>query len=327
MKRRDFVLGISAMFASCAALAQQSGRLARIGDLTVTGPTGPTALPPANWDGFVQGLRDSGYVEGRNFVFERRYADGKLERFNELAEDLVRAKVDVIFARGTAAIAAAKKVTNSIPIVGVDLASDPVAAGFVKSLARPGGNITGVFLDLGVLSGKQLELLQEIAGKSSRVAAIGDLAVHAAQVEAMKTVAGSLGMQVEFLDVRDRDFDRAFKAAVGARAGALIVFGSPLMNAYRKQIADQAAKHRLPAMYLNREYVEAGGLIAYGPGLPDAFRRCGVYVAKILKGDRPQDLPVDRPMKFDLSVNLKTAHALDLRIPSSLLLRADHVVK
>ena len=159
------------MFAPCAVLAQQSGRLARIGDLTVTGPTGPTALPPANWDAFVQGLRESGYVEGRNFVFERRFADGKLERFNELAEELVRAKVDIIFARGTAAIAAAKKATSSIPIVGVDLASDPVAAGFVKTLARPGGNITGVFLDLGVLSGKQLELLQELVGKSSRVAA------------------------------------------------------------------------------------------------------------------------------------------------------------
>ena len=315
------------MFAPRAVLAQQGDRLARIGDLTVTGPTGPTALPPANWDGFVQGLRESGYVEGRNFVFERRYADGKLERFNELAEDLVRAKVDVIFARGTAAILAAKKATNSIPIVGVDLASDPVAAGFVNSLARPGGNITGVFLDLGVLSGKQLELLREIVGKSSRVAAIGDLAVHAAQVEAMKTVSGSLGMQVEFLDVRDRNFDRAFKTAVDARAAALIVFGSPLTNAYRSQIADHAAKYRLPAIYLNREYVDAGGLIAYGPGLPDAFRRCGVYVAKILQGDRPQTLPVERPMKFDLSVNLKTAKALDLKIPGSLLLRADHVVK
>ena len=321
------ILTLGAIFTPLAAEAQKSGYLARIGVLSIAGPTSSTPLPPANWEAFVKGLREVGYVEGRNIAFEQRYADGKPQLFDELAADLVRLKVDVIFARGPQAVAAAKKASRSIPIVGVDAATDPVAAGFVRSLARPGGNITGVFLDHAVLSGKHLELLQGVVGKFSNVAAIGDLVVHAAQVEALTTAARSLGVQVQFLDVRDRDIDRALKAAAHLRAGALIVFASPLTSAHRGQIAEQAAKYRLPAIYLGREYVDAGGLMSYGPYLPEMFRRCGAYVGRILGGARPEDLPVERPTKFDFSVNMKAAQALDLKIPASILLRVDHVVK
>ena len=321
------VFAVAAIFTSVAAQARQGGQLARIGVLSITGPTSSTALPPANWDGFVQGLRESGYVEGRNIVFEQRYANGKPELFDELAADLVRQKVHVIFARGPSAVAAARKASRSIPIVGVDASTDPVAAGFVRSLARPGGNITGVFLDLADISGKHLELLQDAIGKFPRAAVIGDLAVNTAQVEAIRTAAGRVGVRLQVIDVRDRNFDGAFKAATDGRAAALIVPGSPLINAYRTQIVGQAAKRRLPAIYLNREYVDAGGLMSYGPDLPEMFRRCGVYVGRILGGTRPEDLPVERPTKFDFSVNMKTARDLNLKLPESLLLRADHVVE
>ena len=320
-----FALGV--LFTPLAVEAQQTGKVFRIGVLSIAGPTSPSPPPPANWEAFVQGLRELGYIEGRNIVFEQRYADGRSELFPHLAADLVRLRADVIFARGPSAVAAAKKATGTIPIVGVDLESDPVAAGFVASLARPGGNITGLFLDLAVLSGKHLELLKEVVGKFSHVAAIGDLAVNAAQVEAIKTAARSLGVQVQFLDVRDRDFDKAFKAATQERAAALIVLGSPLTLAYRSQIADQAAKHRLPAMYLYRGHVDAGGFMSYGPDLPDMFRRSGVYVGRILGGARPTDLPVERPTKFELSINMRVAKALRLTIPPSVLLRTDNVVE
>lgn len=320
-----FALGV--LFTPLAVEAQQTGKVSRIGVLSIAGPTSSSPPPPANWEAFVQGLRELGYIEGRNIAFEQRYANGKSELFTNLAADLVRLRVDVIFARGPSAIAAAKKATSTIPIVGVDLETDPVAAGFVASLARPGGNITGMFLDLAVLSGKHLELLKEVVGKFSHVAAIGDLAVNAAQVEAMKTAARSLGVQVQILDVRDQDFDRAFKAATGERAAALIVLGSPLTLAFRSQIADLAARHRLPAMYLYRGHVDAGGLMSYGPDLPEMFRRSGVYVGRILGGARPTELPVERPTKFELSINMRAAKALHLTIPPLVLMRADNVVE
>ena len=305
--------------------AQQSGKIWRIGVLT-TG--NPRAAPPANWEGFLQGLRESGYVEGQNVAFEQRYAEGKPELFPDRAADLVRVRVDVIFARGPWAVTAAKAATRTIPIIGLDLESDPIVNGFVKSLARPGENITGMFLDLAELSGKQLQILREIIPKLPRVAILGDPAVNASQLRELRVVARSLGVQTQALEMKNsKDLEGAFEAANKGHAGALIVLSNPLTLASRTQIGDVAVKRRLPTMYLYRAHVDAGGLISYGPDLPDMFRRCGEYVARILGGAKPSELPVERPVRFDLVLNLRTAKALGLTIPQSVLGRADHVIQ
>ena len=310
---------------SAFAAEAQPAKVSRIGILT-TGD--PRSAPPGNWEGFLQGLRESGYVEGQSIAFEHRYAQGKPELFPDLAADLVRLKVDVIFARGPWAVTAAKAATRTIPIVVIDLESDPIADGFVKSLARPGGNITGMFLDLAELSGKQLQILKEIIPKLSPVAVLGDPAVNASQLRELRVVARSLAVQIEALEMKSsKDLDGAFKAANRGHAKALIVLSNPLTLASRTQIGDMAVKRRLPMMSLYRAHVEAGGLISYGPDLPDMFRRCGVYVGRILGGASPGELPVERPVRFDLVVNMKTAKALGLTIPQSLLLRADEIIQ
>jgi ABC-type uncharacterized transport system substrate-binding protein len=319
------ILALSLTLAPVVAAAQPAGKAWRVGVLT-TG--NPHSAPPANWDGFLQGLRESGYVEGQNIAIEQRYAEGKPELFPDRAADLVRLKVDIIFARGPWAVSAAKAATRTIPIIGLDLESDPISDGFVKSLARPGGNITGMFLDLAELSGKQLQILKEIIPKLSRVAILGDSAVNASQLRELRMVARSLAVQTQALEMKSsKDLESAFEAANKGRATALIVLSNPLTLASRAQIGDMATKRRLPTMYLYRAHVDAGGLISYGPDLPDMFRRCGEYVGRILGGAKPSELPVERPVKFDLVINLKTANALGLTIPQSVLVRADEIIQ
>ncbi len=247
---------------------------------------------------------------------------------SEYAADLARLSVDVIFARGPAAVTAAKEATRTIPVVAVDLESDPVAAGFVRGLARPGGNITGVFLDLPELSGKQLQLLKEIVPQLSRVAVLGDPVLNAPQFRATEVAARALAMHLQSVEVRAlKDFNGALEAAKKGQARAVLLLSSPLVFNVRTRIAALAVEKRLAAVSMFVEFAEAGGLLAYGPSLRESFRRCGAYAGKILQGAKPGEMPVERPERFDLVINLKTAKALRLTIPQSVLGRADQVIQ
>jgi putative tryptophan/tyrosine transport system substrate-binding protein len=328
MRRREFIslLGGAAAAWPLAARAQQPARY-RIGHLAIAAPTDTPPPPPANWDAFVQGLREAGYTEGQNIAFEHRSAHDQPELFPKLAFELASLKVDAIFARGTWALAAAKNATRTIPIVGIDLEIDPVEAGLVASIARPGGNITGLFLDLSELSGKHLQILKEIIPATSRVAVLGDSNINAPQLRELKRVAQSLALQTQVVELKEAaNLEGAFESAKNWGADALIVLSNPLALAYRIRIAELAAKARLPTIYLYRAHVDAGGLISYGPDLPDMFRRAGGYVGRILGGAKPADLPIERPARFDMVVNLRTAKALRITIPEMLLVRADEVI-
>jgi len=329
MDRRTFLAGTGAVFiaAPLPAEAQQAAESARVGLLSTNQARGLRLIEP-----FRQGLRDFGYVEGRSVVLEFRNAEGKRERFPMLAAELVALKVDVIVATGTPAALAAKQATATIPIVFLAV-SDPVESGLVTSLARPGGNVTGLSNVAPQLVGKGLELLKQTVPGVSRVAvlwepgATGERADRATLAEA--EVAGrALGVQLQFVEVRGpADFDRAFSDMTKRRAGALTVFPGAMLFGERKQLTELAAKNRLATVYPWREYVDAGGLMSYGPDLADSYRRAAGYVAKILKGAKPADLPVEQPTKFELVINLKTAKALGLTIPPSLLARADQVIE
>jgi putative ABC transport system substrate-binding protein len=276
----------------------------------------------------VQGLREVGYREGKNIAFEHRSAHDQPELFPKLALDLASLNVDVIFARGTWALVAAKNATRTIPIAGIDLEIDPVEAGLVASIARPGGNITGMFLDLSESSGKHLQFLKEIIPGTSRVAVLANPDINASQLRELYRVADSLAVQIRAVDVKSAtELDGAFDAAKSWRADALIVLSNPLSLAYRTRIGDLAKKAGLPTIYLYRAHVDAGGLISYGPDLPDMFRRCGGYVGRILGGTKPADLPVERPARFELVVNLKIAKAIGITIPETILVRADEVLE
>ncbi len=283
-------------------------------------------------EAFRQGLRDLGYVEGRDIVIEFRSAEGKLERFPALAAELVALKVDVIVAANTSAALAAKQATTTVPIVFAG-PTDPVTSGLVTSLARPGGNVTGLSNLVPELVGKWLELLKQAVSGVSRVAALwqpGGLGERTEKdILTRAEVAGrALGVRLQFVEARGPgDFDRAFSDMTKARAGALTVLPSGMFINERNRLVDLAAKNRLPAVYPWREFIDAGGLMAYGPNLPDLFRRAATYVDKILKGARPADLPVEQPTKFELVINMKTAKALGLTIPQSLLGRADQVIQ
>ena len=329
IRRREFIvtLGSTAVAWPLAARAQQP-TIYRIGHLAIAAPTDTPPPPPANWVAFVQGLRDVGYVEGRNIAFEHRSAHDQPELFPKLAFELVNTQVAAIFARGTWALAAAKNATRTIPIVGIDLEIDPVEAGLVASIARPGGNITGLFLDLSELSGKHLQILKEIVPATARVAVLGDSNINAPQLRELKQVAQSLALQTQAVELNDAaNLEGGFESAKNWGADALIVLSNPLSLAYRTRIAELAARAGLPTIYLYRAHVDAGGLISYGPDLPDMFRRAGGYVARILAGTQPADLPVERPARFDMVVNLRTAKALGITIPETLLVRADEVIE
>jgi len=310
-----------------ATQAQQAAKIARLGFLA----NSSTALAHLR-EAFLQGLRDLGYVEGRNVVIEYRYAEGTLDRFPVLAAELVALKVDVIVAPPTPAAQAAKQATRTIPIVFAG-SGDPVANGLVTSLARPGGNVTGLSGLSPELVGKCLEQLKQAVPGVIRVAVLwqpggqGERADRDMLKEA-EVAARALGIRLQFVEVRGTaDFDRAFSDMTTAGAGALTVLPSNMLNTERRRLADLAAKSRLPAVYQLREYVDAGGLMAYGANLADLNRRAATYVDKILKGAKPDDLPVEQPTKFELVVNLKTAKALGLTIPPSVLGRADDIIQ
>ena len=308
------------------AEAQQPKKIAKIGYLLPSTPAAAAHLLEA----FRQGLRELGYVEGKTIVMELRYGEAKAERLPELARELVRLKVDVIVTATDVAIAAVKRETQTIPIV-MGNSTDPVGTGFVASLARPGGNITGLSRMSPELSGKRLELLKEVVPGLSRVAFLWNPDVRGAVLDykEAESAAGSLRLQLQSVEVvRAEDFDRAFSAVTKERAQALMMpAANPVGFAKRGQIASFAQKNRLPSMYAQKEYVDAGGLMSYGPSTPDMHRRAATYVDKILKGTKPADLPVEQPTKFELVINLKTAKQIGLTIPPNVLARADRVIK
>ena len=308
------------------AEAQQPTKILRIGFLAAATPATAAHLLEA----FKQGLHEHGYVEGKNTVLELRFGEGKAEQFPILAAELVRLKVDVIVALTNPVIDAVRQATQTIPII-MPAASDPVGAGFVASLARPGGNITGLTGYSPELNGKRLEILKEAFPKLSRVALLLSPNFPGSTLDLKETesAARALGLRMQPLEVRDdSDIDRSFKAMIKERADALTMFpGHPVLFVNRKKIVELAANHRLPTMYSLIEFVEAGGLMFYGPDLLVGYRRAADYVDKILKGAKPAELPVEQPTKFDLVINLKTAKQIALTIPPNVLARADRVIK
>jgi len=317
----------SMLIALCAsAQAQQTAKIFRIGFLG--GMSASTF--GKRMEVFRQQLRELGYAEGKNIAFEARWADGKPERLGALASELAGRKVDVLVTFGGSGPAAAKQPTRTIPIVMAAGGSDPAATGLVASLARPGGNITGMANSFTELRGKQMEILKETIPRLSRAAVVWNPESRAglAQQSDMESDAQALGLRFQSLHVRKaEDFDHVFQAAKKERAGAVLVTANPLMFANFSRIAELAIKHRLPAIHSQKEFVEAGGLMIYGPNEVDIYRRAAFYVDKILKGAKPAELPVERPTKFQLIFNLKTAKQIGLTIPPNVLARADKVIR
>jgi ABC-type uncharacterized transport system substrate-binding protein len=325
MRLIGLVLALGFALAPLASEAQQTGKVYRIGVLETMSAT----LNTANLDAFRQGLRELGYVEGQNFVIEYRSADGRPERFPGLATELVRLKVDLIVTRGTPAVLAAEKATGSIPIV-MATSADPTLFGVVSNLARPGRNVTGLSTIAVELAGKRLELLKEAIPRIARIALLANMSspASASQWRQIEGAARSLGLEPQLLDVRaPEEFARVFDNAIKQRADAILVANDTLTQTNLRRIVDLSAKHRLPSIFASREFVDAGGLMAYGPNFTDLYRRAATYVDKILKGSKPADLPIEQPTKFDLVINLKTAKALGLTIPQSILVRADQIIE
>jgi len=309
---------------STSVEAQQPVKVPRVGYLS----GGSLSSLESRIEAFRQGLREVGYVEGKNIVIEWREAK-KLDRVREVADELVGLKMDVIVSPGPAVTRPLKQATSTIPIVMAQ-DTDPVGNGFVTSLARPGGNITGLAALAPEMGGKQLELLKEIIPKLSRVAVVGNSTVPGDAQALRETVlaAGAYEIYLRYLDLRDpNDIDAVFQAAAKGRADAVLMLGNPTLNAYRKQIVDQVVKHRLPTTYTRPEYIDEGGLMYYGTNYNDLFRRAAGYVDKILKGAKPADLPVEQPTKFELIVNLKAAKQIGLTIPNKVLAKADRVIR
>jgi putative ABC transport system substrate-binding protein len=329
MRRREFMMILGGAVAlSRAANAQQAGKVHRIGYLSTQSPSaGSTSL-----DAFRQALRDLGYVDEKNVVIEYRFAEGRIDWLKDLAAELVRLNVDVMVTGGTPGTRAAQQASRSIPLV-MTLVGDPVAAGFVASLAKPGGNITGLTQISPQLSGKRLELLKEAFPEIARAAVFIDAELAAQQItgplQETQVAAGALGITLQSLEVSgpNPDLDGAFGRATSGRADALIILPGPVLELHKERVVDLAAKSRLPAIFAASEYVEAGGLMSYGPDFVDLVRRAATYVDKILKGRKPADLPVEQPTRFELVINLRTAKALRLTIPQSLLARADQVIE
>ena len=331
MDRRRFIGTVASglLAAPLAAEAQQAAKVPRIGYLL-----GNLATSPHLLEAFRQGLRDLGYVEGRNVVIESRDSEGKLERLPALAVELVALKVDVIVVGGTPQALAAMQATRTLPIVFAAV-GDPVTDGLVTSLARPGGNVTGFSTSSAApeIIGKRLELLTQSVPGVTRAAVLWQPGGQGERtnkdlLHGTDVAARALGLRLQVVEVRGPDdFGRAFSDVTRARAGALTVLGTTMFFNARRRLVDLAAKNRMPAVYPLREFVDAGGLMAYGPNLADLFRRAATYVDKILKGAKPADLPVEQPTKFELVINLKTAKALGITIPQSVLARADEVIE
>jgi len=328
-RRRGVAVAIAlGLFATpLPAPAQQPMKVPRVGFLSPSAPSDRGSQ--IGLEGFRRGLHELGYVEGQNVALEFRWAEGKWERLPDLAAELVRLKVDVIVTGTSPAVQAAKEATPTIPIVMAYIL-DPVATGFVVTLARPGGNVTGLSMMAPELIRKQMELLNELVPKVRRVAVLWNPANPAGtpQLREAEAAARALAVRLQPLEAPGpKDIDSAFAAMTRAGAGAVIVLGDAMLISQRTQIVALAAKRRLPAVYGQREYADAGGLMAYSTNRFDSYRRAAVYVDKILKGAKPADLPVEQPTKFELVVNMKTARALALTIPPSILLRADHVIE
>jgi putative ABC transport system substrate-binding protein len=328
MKKIFRLLLVLVAFVAAKAVAeaqQQPKKVPRIGYLN----TASLSVLAERIEAFRQGLRELGYVEGKNIFIEWRHAEGNLDRLPALAAELVRLKVDVIVTTGPTTTRPAKEATSTIPIVMAQ-DTDPVGNGFIASLARPGGNITGLSSLAPELSGKRLELLKEIVSGLSRVAILWASTTpgSAQALREMERAAGGLGVKLQSLDiVGPKDIETAFRAASKGRADAVLVMSSGVLNAHRKQLAELAVKSRLPAIYFRSEFVENGGLMSYGASFTDMDRRAATYVDKILKGRKPADLPVEQPIKFEFIINLKAAKQIGLTIPPNVLARADKVIK
>ena len=327
MRRREFItlFGGAAAAWPFAARAQQPIKAYRIGMLE----TIPEALNAANLVAFRKSLRDLGYIEGQNLTIEYRSADGRAESFPEMASELVRSNVDLIVTRGTPASLAVKNATATIPVVMAAIA-EPFSSGLVAGLAHPGGNFTGLSSFAAVLDAKRVELLREAVPGVARIAVLMNMGnpVQLIEWKEIEAAAQSMGISHQLLDVRKiDDIGPVFDAAIAQHADALVVGIDAIMQANATLIAELATKHRLPAIYASREFIEAGGLFAYGVSYPDLYRRAAIYVAKILKGANPGDLPVEQPTKFEFLINLKAAKALGLEVPPTLVARADEVIE
>ena len=327
MSRKIFVwlLATVLLITATPAEAQQPKKVPRIGFLSSLSPT----VVSDRVEAFRQGLRELGYVEGKNIIIDWRYAQGKTERLPDLAAELVRLNVDAIVTGGPAVNRFAKEATATIPIV-LAFDNDPVGNGFAASLARPGGNITGLSTHYPEISGKQFELLKEILPRLSRVAVLGNSTVpgNAQALRETERAAGVFGVKLQYVEIENpEEIESAFRAARKGHADAVLVLGSQVVTSHAKQFAELAAKSQLPAIYWSPEFVEAGGLMTYSVSITDLFRRAATYVDKILKGAKPAELPVEQPTKFELIINLKTAKQIGLTIPPNVLLRADKVIK
>ena len=328
MNRRTAIQRLATFFLTTASLAeaQQPKKVPRIGFLV----PGSSVNYSVRVEVFRQGLRDLGYVEGENIVIEGRWAEGSAERLPDLIAELVRLKIDVLVVGSAAGALAAKNAGITTPVVFAAV-TDPLGYGIIASLARPGGNITGVALGVGEgFSGKWVELLKETVPKVARVAVLRNPAHPLAEVflREMQAAGRALGVRLDFFEARDpSQLDSALSRIEKDRAGALIVTPDPLFGSHRKRIVDFAARRRLPAMFFYKEFVDVGGLMSYGPSFPDSYRRAATYVDKILKGAKPADLPVEQPRQFEFVINLKTAKQIGLTIPPNVLARADKVIR
>lgn len=326
VQRRRFLLSTSALLAApFAAEAQQAGKLWRVGVLR---PAPDNAVFRQYFDPFLQALRKLGFTEGTNLALEYRVRPGTPEEILALANDLVRAKVDAILAMAPPGVSAAAKATTAIPIVAIDTESDPIARGYAASLARPGGNITGLFLDFPEMGGKWIQLLKEAVPKLTRTAVLWDPAIGRYLMKGVEAAASSMRVQVLPLEARSPgDLAGAFQSAAKQKAEALLVLGSPVLYSARKEIAALAVKHRLPAIMPFPPFADGGGLMAYGPHLTSMFRQAGGVMAKILQGARPGEIAIQRPTRFEMVINMKTANILGVTVPQSLRLRADRVIE
>ena len=323
MRRREFITvlgGAAAAWPVTAGAQRSAGELPRIGTIH-------TALSE-NREAFIQGLRDAGNVDGQNIVLETRFYGSDLDRLDEFVRDLIALNCSVIFASDPYVVRAAVKATSTIPIVGIDLESDPVASGYAKSVARPGGNFTGFFLDIPEIGGKQIELLMEVVPAISRLAVLWDATIGEVQFRATELAPRPAGIALQSIPIRRvDDVPEAFETATREQAQGLVVLSSPLIFLQRSYIANLALKTRLPTISLFNTFPKVGGLMDYGPDLPSFYRQAASYVGRILAGANPGELPIQRPSKFELVINLKTAKALGLTVPPTLLARADEVIE
>ena len=327
MDRRQFLLTslVSGLATPLAARAQPMGKPWRVGLLR---PAPPSPEVPQILAAFKAGLGEQGYREGQNLAVEFRYPRRDSDRLADIAEDLVKTTPDAILAAASSGVHAVRSATTTIPIVALDLETDPLTTGFIQSLARPGQNVTGLFLDFPELGGKWLELLKELSPKLSRVGIMWDPATGRVPLEGAVTAAPSLRLNVQVLEARGPgEFEAAFQSATRTRAGSILALSSPVFNTYRRTLVELTVKYRLPTIMPFPLFANDGGLMAYGPDLIDLYRQGGVLVGRILRGARPAEIPVERPNRFRLVVNMKTAKAIGLTIPPSLLLRADQVIE